>query len=109
MPVATSRILEYRCELRSTPDENVALVYLLGEADKLVAMIACVETTEVLPGPRENVAGVVMLTLHRRDYADVVDLLRSERPIYFGWAREQRVATLSTRDEPVGEAESWRI
>ena len=80
MPVVTTRILEYRYELRSTPDENVALAYLLGEADRLVAMVACVEGTAALPGPRENVSGVVMLTLRRGEFADLVGMLRNESP-----------------------------
>jgi hypothetical protein len=107
MPVVTTRILEYRYELRSTPAENVALAYLLGEADRLVAMVACVEGTGALPGPRENVSGVVMLTLRRGDFADLVGMLRNEKPLYFSWSRDAQVATLSTRDEPTGEAEPW--
>jgi hypothetical protein len=107
MPVVTTRILEYRCELRSTPDENVALAYLLGEADRLVAMVACVEGTAALPGPRENVSGVVMLTLRRGEFADLVGMLRNEKPLHFSWSRDAQVATLSTRDEPTGEAEPW--
>jgi hypothetical protein len=35
----------------------------------------------------------------------VTDLLRNEKPMFFNWYPTTKIATLSTSDEPVGEAE----
>lgn len=38
-------------------------------------------------------------------FANVLDVLRNEKPLYFGFIESTKVGYISTREEPVGEGE----
>ncbi len=45
----------------------------------------------------------VALTYHWSHFDSVVDVLRNEKPIYFGYIDTTKVGYVSTHQEPVGE------
>lgn len=56
----------------------------------------------VLPENR-NAGGRVGLTYHWSHFGSVIDVLRNEKPIYFGFIDSTKVGYISTQEEPVGE------
>jgi hypothetical protein len=106
MPTVSSEVKSYQYEFRAVEGENVALLYLFDDQNRLLSMVAFEERTGPLPGPQENPAGVVFLTYRRSDLPFIIDMLRNEKPVIFTWSREQRVARITTKEEPVGEEES---
>ena len=85
-------------------------------AHELVAFIHCyykgknVVTCEfykdgaTLPENR-NKGGRVGLTYHWSHFGAVIDVLRNEKPLYFGFIESTKVGYISTYKEPVGEGE----
>ena len=94
-------------------------VVLYGEsalAGDLVAFIHCFyqgrnvvtcefyEDGSILPTNR-NQGGKVGLTYHWSHFAAVIDVLRNEKPLYFGFIESTKVGYISTHAEPVGEGD----
>jgi hypothetical protein len=105
MPDVNAQVVRYQYETRSLPEENVEILYLFGADDKSLAMVVFVDGQDQLPGPRETPSGLVVLTYRRASLATVIDMLRNEKPIYFTWASQARIARITTEREPVGEQE----
>lgn len=105
MPDVNAQITRYQYEFRSVPDENVELLFLFGPDDKSLAMVVFVDGPDPLPGPKETLSGLVVMTYRRAALSGVIDLLRNEKPVYFTWASQARVARITTEREPVGEEE----
>lgn len=108
MDPRTVEIRTYSYEFRSTPDQHTMLLYLFGRRDELVCVAAFVDRDGPLPGPQESDAGVVTVTYRHADLLPIIDMLRNEKPVTFTWLPEDRVATLTTDEEPVGEEERRR-
>jgi len=105
MPDINVKIARYQYEFRSVPDENVALLYLFDSEDHPLAMIAFVDDTQPLPGPKETPTGLVVMSYRRKDLPAMIDLLRHEKPLFFTWVSQARIARISSEREPVGEEE----
>lgn len=104
MPDIKQEITSYKYEFRSTESENVALLQLIAN-NQLLCMAAFIDGNDPLPPPKENIAGWIAVA-YRYDWLnDVIDMLRSEKPVFFTWSRESRIARITTEEEPVGEGE----
>ena len=80
----------------------------------MVAFVHCyyngknVVTCEFYPdgsalSENRNAGGRVGLTYHWSHFGAVVDVLRNEKPVYFGFIESTKVGYISTQQEPVGE------
>lgn len=105
MPDLNEEITHYQYEFRSVLDENVEMLFLFADNEEPMAMIMFSDKDKPLPGPKEAPSGVVVLTYRRRALRGIVDMLRNEKPIYFTWAAEHRIARITTEMEPPGEEE----
>ncbi len=95
---------------------KVVLYGKAAVAGDLVAFIHCfyngknVMTCEfyrdgsALPENR-NAGGRVGLTYLWSHFAEVLDVLRNEKPLYFGFIESTKVGYVSTQREPVGEGD----
>jgi len=63
-------------------------------------------TNDTISPPSESVYGIYILSYTREEYADVLDMLRNEKPIYLWWGGEGSVSYLRTGLEDVGEGET---
>lgn len=114
MTAENNRIHRYQYELRVEPDgdgtRQVGLLYLYGSRDSLLAVCAAVgESGEPLSAPVESPNGHVAVQLAPGQLDTLIDILRNEKPIYFGWSPEARIARITTADEPVGEQELRKL
>jgi hypothetical protein len=50
-----------------------------------------------------NAGGRIRLTYHWSHFGAVLDVLRNEQPLYFGFIEPTKVGYVSAQDEPVGE------
>jgi len=98
-------------------DEYKAVVYGKGAvARNLMAYIHCYYKGKIvltcsfykdeatLPENKEA-GGKVLLMYHWSHFGAIIDLLRNEKPVYFGFIKSTKVGYISTRKEPVGEGE----
>jgi hypothetical protein len=105
MPDVNEEISRYQYEFRSVPDENVEMLFLFADNEEPMAMIMFSDKDKPLPGPKEAPSGIVVLTYHRHALSGIIDMLRNEKPIYFCWSAEHRIAHITTELEPPGEEE----
>ena len=85
MPDAMHRVTTYKYAFRRVGSENVALVDLESEGER-VCRIALVESDEPLLAPQEHLAGWVAVALRSSQLRDLIDMLRNEKPVYFTWS-----------------------
>ena len=99
------KITDYRCEMRNMPEENIAILYLFS-GNELVCMSVFHDKEETeMPPPHEGPNGVIYKACRYNWFANIVDLLRNEAPVYFVWNSMDKIATITTENENVGEEE----
>jgi hypothetical protein len=87
------------------PDENIAILYLFGGNELVCMSVFHDNEEEELPPPREDPNGVIYNACRLNWFRAMIDMLRNEAPVYFVWNPEEKIATISTENENVGEAE----
>jgi hypothetical protein len=108
MSAVTHEIATYKYELRRMRTSTVGLAWL-SSAERLVCAIAFVDGAGPLPPLHHGPDGVVSFTLRAASLPVMVDMLRSEKPVYFTWWKEKGYASVSTAAEPVGEGELFQF
>lgn len=108
MPDKKREITSYKYEFRSTESENVALLYLKAD-NQFISMAAFVDSDDPLPPPKESVTGWIAVAYRYNWFHDVIDMLRSEKPVFFTWSKESKIARITTEEEPIGEEEPHRL
>jgi hypothetical protein len=107
MPATTYEVTTYRYEFRRSATGSFAVVWL-SSGDRLVCSAAFVDGGRPLPPPNESANGVITMSLRASSLHDVIDMLRNEKPVYFLWSPEAKLASITTFAEPVGEGEiAW--
>lgn len=108
-----SRIDKYQYEIHQDIDRDrtrdLAFLSLFDRQRKLLCAIAFVPDEQELTQPEESANGHVAMQMHEKHFARVLDMLRNEKPVYFGWWREAQSMHLSTAKEPVGEQEMRKL
>lgn len=102
----------------SSPIDNYKVVLYGKDASDsdLVAFIHCYyDSTNVLTcefykdgatlPENRNKGGRVGLTYHWSHLNEVLDVMRNEKPLYFGFIESTKVGYISTHKEPVGEGD----
>jgi hypothetical protein len=88
---------------------NAAILYLYDESDDLLCMASFDDAEVPCQRPEESVGGHVIASYKLPYLQGFIDMLRSEKPLYFSWSPEARIARLTTAEEPVGEEELRRF
>ena len=113
MPMSNSRVMRYQYEFRTLDANdkaaNAAILYLYDESDDLLCMASFDDTDGPCQPPEESVGGHVIASYKLPYLSGIIDMLRSEKPLYFSWSPEARIARLTTDEEPVGEEELRRF
>ena len=84
-----------------------AEIHLRGNNDKWLAVLSFHRSPDTMPDT-DSLTGDGAKGCHYRweDFPQVLDLLRNEKPLYFGWGSQgQTFAGITTAKEPVGEGE----
>jgi hypothetical protein len=102
--VRKHKINRYKYEFRASDPEHVGVLYLMENKDP-VCIVLFTEDDEELPPPREGLNGTIYLAYRFGWLADVIDMLRFEKPVYFTWDDSTQMARITTEEEPVGEEE----
>jgi len=97
------KINKYKYEFRSSGAENVGVLYLMEKKDPVCMAVFTHE--QELPPPREGMNGVIYTAHPFEWFANVIDLLRNEKPVYFTWDPSSKMARITSDEEPVGEEE----
>lgn len=86
------------------PEAYSAAIHLIGEDDHWLGRIAFVDEKypRGIPADHTGPSGEHYMYLPLSQFPNVIDLLRNEKPIYFGFDSR---AVLSTLKEPVGVGE----
>ncbi|MEO0996526.1 MAG: hypothetical protein AAFX58_03310 [Pseudomonadota bacterium] len=113
MSVENHRVRKYQYEFHTRygddgPSDS-AIVYLHGERDVLLAVIAFLPDDKPIEMPSESANGHVSAEMHVSRLPGVIDMLRNERPVIVSWSAESAVFRLTTQEEPVGEQELKRL
>lgn len=88
------------------PDGTVVQLRLATTAGGTTAgYVRFHEEGGVIPNDSVGSSGTIYMHLPIARYAEVMDLLRNESPIYFSYSSLGQRATLGTSPEPVGEEE----
>ncbi|MCI4670086.1 MAG: hypothetical protein MRZ79_18255 [Bacteroidia bacterium] len=90
-------------DLTGSGDFLRAQIHLFDVENKLAGIFNFYDTAGGMAGSAQN--SIIKTSMHIDRLADVVDLLRNEKPIYLGWRGEGEKAFISTSQEPVGEGE----
>ncbi len=99
----TQEIVQYSYYLFSSRAEDDAVIFLYDGAAEVIAEVLFVADGKD-PPPARRTNGRHTLYYRRAQFAEVIDLLRNEGPVYLIWNGE-RNTTLSTGYEPIGEGE----
>jgi len=109
MSIRNSRVMRYQYEFRTADARNkaanAAILYLYDEGDDLLCMASFDDTDGPCRAPEESVGGHVVASYKLPYLAGIIDMLRSEKPLYFSWSPEARIARITTEEEPVCEEE----
>ena len=94
----------------SNKAELKAFIWLFDEKNDSAGDIKFYNNPDHIP-PQDTMshAGFISCHLTADRYAEVVDLLRNEGPIFLHFSETQDLAYLSTAAEPVGEGELHHI
>jgi hypothetical protein len=100
---STIPVDRYTCHFFSSRDEDDLLIYLYDEKSNVVAELRFVAPPHALP-PAGMVNGRRRLYYRRSTFAEVLDILRNESPIFLH-PREDGSVSISSAFEPVGDGE----
>ena len=103
---ALSEIHSYHCHVFAGAGDRAA-INLNGANDKTFAIAIFQEDASTLPQQYQGSDGIFRVYYHRSAFADVIDLLRNEKPMYFFyWYAGGTNTCITSATEPVGEEES---
>jgi len=109
MSAENSHIRRYQYEFLAEPGKKgsteSAMLHLYGSEDVLLAMLLFHDIGEPTTGPTRQNNGVITAHFPRACFADYVDMLRNEKPVYCCWSEETEKLIISSHMEPVGEQE----
>ncbi|HEY0787520.1 MAG TPA: hypothetical protein VGE86_02680 [Thermoanaerobaculia bacterium] len=100
----TSAIDAYKVVLygkSATPGDLVAFIHCYSDGKNVVTCEFYRDGSTL--GQNRNQGGRVGLTYEWSHFHAVLDVLRNEKPVYFGFIESTKVGYIATRDEPVGE------
>ncbi len=103
----TSFMIErYHVELFAREDD-AGSINLYDEDNNHVAILIFKPDSETLPSQYRGGDGIYRVFYHRRGFADVLDLLRNEKPLGFHyWLPDGRNTCIANHgSEPIGEGE----
>ncbi|MEM7283767.1 MAG: hypothetical protein AAF438_19300 [Pseudomonadota bacterium] len=107
------RVERYLYEIRMENDRGAGqqrdLAYLYGGGDTLLCVVACVDDTQSLAPPKKMAEGYVAGQMKLSNFANMIDMLRNEKPVYFAWSEEGSALRIATGPEPVGEQELRKL
>ena len=113
MSMKNSRVMRYQYEFRTIRSGekaiNAAILYLYDESDDLLCMASFDDADEPCRPPQESIGGHVTASYKLPYLSEIIGMLRTEKPIYFGWSPEAQIARLTTDEEPVGEEELRKL
>ena len=100
-------IRKYLYYLFSSREDATPVVFLYDANDAHIGYVYFRGDTQPLPAARQYSNGRFALYYRRSALADLIDMLRNEKPIYLHWVPEGTNNTrLSTTAELVGEEET---
>ena len=101
MSASTTQIDRYTVWYRS--NKSIPTISLWKDnVNKNIASLSFRPNGSVLPND-SSYDGTAFLFFHLEDFANIIDLLRNEKPIFLWWDGTQY--TITTSNEPVGEGE----
>jgi hypothetical protein len=100
--VTTTKIDEY--EVMYSSNKFPPRIWLKS-AGKFIGQLVFKADGATLPADA-MVSGQVNIYYHLQDFANIVDMLRNEKPMYLLWAGPTSENGVKTTAEPVGEAEA---
>ncbi len=103
--MALSEIHKYMCFATARPTGGYReAIFLYDASGSRVADLRF--TNDTISPPSEGAYGTYILYYTREEDADVLDMLRNEKPVYFWWGGEGNLSYLRTGREGVGEGET---
>jgi hypothetical protein len=105
MPYTTIEIKMYRCALFSS-GENPANVSFYDSQGVNFGTAFILPDSQALPAAYKDSAGMYRLYYKYSRLANLLDMLRNEKPVYLHfWSGVESNTHVATGREPVGEAE----
>jgi hypothetical protein len=103
----TIQIDRYLYYLFSSREDATPVVMLYNASGAQIGFVYFRGDTQPLPAAGQTADGKYQLYYRRSALADVIDMLRNEKPIYLHWVPEgTNNSRLSTGVEMVGEGET---
>lgn len=107
MAIVTKPFERYRIFYQSGPDSLAARIDCLTATGGLAGIVSFHADGTQVPPNGTTVGNVIFLRFPLSRFADVVDIVRNERPLALRLDTDTRVGFLATTtDEPAGEGES---
>ncbi len=100
MSERVQKVSDYSFEQKYFGSERLSFLYLFNGEHKLVCMIAFVEVGSAIRMPHETPNGLVILTLPKYRFEQILNVVASKDLLYFYWNPNRQRAALGDLPSP---------